>query len=61
MEKRTAPKETEMAERYPFLKPCPWHATSDAECSMMREREVAGTDRSIPWCDHHGEYIGDEG
>ena len=39
-----------LAERYPFLKPCPWQATTLMECSMMREREVAGTDQSIPWC-----------
>jgi hypothetical protein len=59
MEGKTMTKTESLTDRYPFLRPCPWGATSDAECSMMREREVAGTDKSIPWCDHHGEYIGD--
>lgn len=36
---------------------CPYGATTDSECSMIRERSVAGVSNVIPSCPAHGEYM----
>lgn len=36
---------------------CPWSATNDSECSMYRERSVAGVSNDIPDCPAHGPFL----
>ena len=40
--------------------PCPWNATTCSECSMMRERSVAGRSDVIPSCAAHGAFLESE-
>jgi len=36
---------------------CPWDCATDSECSMYRERSVAGISDDIPECPAHGPYL----
>jgi hypothetical protein len=41
-------------------KPCPYGGTTCSECSMIRERSVAGLSDSIPACPVHPYYTDPE-